>query len=190
MKAIYGMFIQIDQRFSNGIAKIDAVISQFDWYKFPRKVQQVLPTTMLSAQEPAVIKCFGNVQCSRIQFQKVSFILLYHKMLIQIVNECFYFRWWKPCIRISWCYVDFINSSECRQICGPLMHSHRKKGFHSKYHASYKKHQLPIVLYDETITATTASKDKQKRFFAVCVFSGYSPKSIIRSEPTALPHFH
>lgn len=65
-----------DQRFSNAVEEIDNAIVQLDWYLFPNEVQRFLPIMMQSAQEPIVVKCFGNILCARIQFQKVRFVLL------------------------------------------------------------------------------------------------------------------
>lgn len=52
--------------------KIEDTIILLDWYLFPSELQRALPTVVQSAQEPSVIKCFGNVSCARQQFKKVS----------------------------------------------------------------------------------------------------------------------
>lgn len=66
------MSFEPDQRLSNVIEEIDTEINQFDWYLFPHEIQKVLPIVISNAQEESVIKCFGNVSCSREQFNKVS----------------------------------------------------------------------------------------------------------------------
>lgn len=66
------MEFEPDQRFSNLTDGINDVIIQMVWYLFPSESRRVLPIVMQSAQEPLVVKCFGNVSCARKQFKKVS----------------------------------------------------------------------------------------------------------------------
>lgn len=56
---------------SNGI--ID-VITQFDWYLLPIEIKQMLPMLIINAQQPMLLKFFGNVSCSREQYKKVCVI--------------------------------------------------------------------------------------------------------------------
>lgn len=59
------------QRLTNSFDEVDDDLGQLDWYLFPIEIQRLLPMTIMNVQEPPVIKCFGNIQCSREQFKKV-----------------------------------------------------------------------------------------------------------------------
>lgn len=46
-------------------------IYQCNWYLFPIKVKQMLPTMMIATQKPAILCGIGNILCSRDAFKKV-----------------------------------------------------------------------------------------------------------------------
>lgn len=50
----------------------NATIGQFKWYLFPLKIQQLLPTTILNAQQEVGIECFGSAMCNRETFKMVN----------------------------------------------------------------------------------------------------------------------
>lgn len=52
--------------------KIEDEINQFNWYRFPQKVQHMLPTVMIVVQESAAVEFFGSISCDRECFKKVS----------------------------------------------------------------------------------------------------------------------
>lgn len=78
---LYGLFVflilfvtcELGEGVVNIFSEIDNEIVQSNWYLFPRNVQKMLPLVMINAQKPVVIKCFGNVACTRWQFRKVDF---------------------------------------------------------------------------------------------------------------------
>lgn len=83
---------KLDQQFSNAIDEVDDTNVQLDWYLFPSKIQRVLPIIIQSTQKAVVIKCFGNVLCARIQFQKVRFVSLLPYILDKTCNFTFSFQ--------------------------------------------------------------------------------------------------
>lgn len=62
---------ELGQRLSNSFAEIEDIFDQFDWYLLPIGVQRLLLIVIVNAQQPVVIKCFGNISGSREQFKKV-----------------------------------------------------------------------------------------------------------------------
>lgn len=60
-------------RVSIGFEDLNDLMNQFDWYSFPREVQQMLPVVMLNAQQTICFKCFGSHLCNRETFKKVRF---------------------------------------------------------------------------------------------------------------------
>lgn len=47
-------------------------LCQLDWHSFPMELQQLLPTFMSFAQQPVMIRGYGNTQCVRETFKKVE----------------------------------------------------------------------------------------------------------------------
>ena len=47
------------------------IIHQSDWYTFPDRIQSMLPTVIMAAQEPVVLQAFGELSCTRESFKKV-----------------------------------------------------------------------------------------------------------------------
>lgn len=64
---------KIGQRFSNAYEEIDDVIDQMDWNYLQLEMQQMMPIIIVNTQQPAFIKCFGSMVCSRETFKKVCY---------------------------------------------------------------------------------------------------------------------
>lgn len=62
---------ELSQHLTDEFDGIDEIFDQSDWYLFPFKIQQLLPTIMLNTQQPVYIKCFGGIPCNRQTFKKV-----------------------------------------------------------------------------------------------------------------------
>lgn len=60
------------QRMTNAFADINMMIGQFNWYLFPLEIKKMLPTIIMSAQEPVVLEVFGSIACSREAYHQVS----------------------------------------------------------------------------------------------------------------------
>lgn len=100
---------ELGQRFSNSFNEINDVFDQLSWYLLPIGIQRLLPITMANIQQPAVIKCFGNIFCSRNQFKKVSSI---NQFLLNDFIKCWNFiRWSMQHINTLWYFENFTN--EC-----------------------------------------------------------------------------
>lgn len=62
---------ELGQRISDAFSSINDALDQFHWYLLPIDVQRILPTIIINAQQPLVVRCFGNVPCERETFKKV-----------------------------------------------------------------------------------------------------------------------
>lgn len=63
---------EFGERASDGFDKLCDETCQLDWYSYPIKVQQMLPDIMIGTQKPVLIRGFGNIQCTRSAFNRVS----------------------------------------------------------------------------------------------------------------------
>ena len=55
----------------------DEIYQRIDWYTFPLDIQRMIPTILIGAQEPVILRGFGNVTCTRDAFKKVKFYAQY-----------------------------------------------------------------------------------------------------------------
>lgn len=62
---------EFGERAAAKFSKMDDEINQFEWYRYPIKIQRMIPTILISVQEPAVVKFFGSIACTRECFKKV-----------------------------------------------------------------------------------------------------------------------
>lgn len=74
LKTFILSFSELGQKLTNSFDKIEDLINQLDWYLLPIRIQNLLPTIIMNEQQPTVIRCFGNILCSRDQFKKVNLI--------------------------------------------------------------------------------------------------------------------
>lgn len=65
---------ELGQRLTDAFEEINDEIDRFEWYLFPSEIQRMLPTIMISAQQPVVLECFGSIAGSRETFKRVSLI--------------------------------------------------------------------------------------------------------------------
>lgn len=63
---------EIGQRLTNAFDEITGRFERLDWYLFPIRSQKLLPTITMNTHIPIVVKCFGVVEGSREQFERVS----------------------------------------------------------------------------------------------------------------------
>lgn len=56
---------ELGQIFGDRFGEIDDKINELDWYLLPLEIQQMLPTIMITTQQPNFMKCFGTVTGSR-----------------------------------------------------------------------------------------------------------------------------
>lgn len=64
---------ELGQRMTDAFDEISLEIDQFNWYLFPRDLQRTLLTIIPIAQQPVLLECFGNKDCTRETFKSVSF---------------------------------------------------------------------------------------------------------------------
>ena len=94
---MFGVFTQMfgvcefGQQLSGAFEEINDVYDQFVWYKFPCKVQQVLPTLIMIAQQPVELHVFGSISCDRITLKNVSKIFIFYEKKTKIQSIFFTF---------------------------------------------------------------------------------------------------
>lgn len=69
---LVGVACELSQRFCNAFIEVGDAVDQIDWYLLDNKLQRTLLPIMMYTQEPVIVKFFGNLSCSREQFQKVN----------------------------------------------------------------------------------------------------------------------
>lgn len=57
---------------TNGFDEIGEQIWQCEWYKFPDKLQRVMPTVINGIQQPVIITGFANLKLTRQSFKQVK----------------------------------------------------------------------------------------------------------------------
>lgn len=74
INALVSVFItsEITERISSEFDEINDMISEFDWYLFPLKMQKMLPLIMMSAQQTVEFEIFGSFYWNRVAFKKVT----------------------------------------------------------------------------------------------------------------------
>lgn len=71
------MFCELGEKVSKQFEMFDDALSQCNWYAFPLKIQRILIIFMANSQDPAFLRGYGNILCTRETFKKVirSFVL-------------------------------------------------------------------------------------------------------------------
>lgn len=62
---------ELCQRVTDSFDEINNRIMAFDWYKYPLKIQKLLPILLIGTQKPVVFECFGSISTLRETFKKV-----------------------------------------------------------------------------------------------------------------------
>lgn len=78
---------ELGQSGSNSFDEIDKTVSRLNWYLYPNGAQKILLMIIANVQQPAVIKCFGNVSCSRDQFKKVRMMNHLYPNVLQLIQN-------------------------------------------------------------------------------------------------------
>lgn len=76
--AVVFICCEFGQKLSKSFDRIDHVITQLDWYRFPVNVCKFLPTFIAGAQEPTVLRVFGSICCTRTDFKNVRSFSMVH----------------------------------------------------------------------------------------------------------------
>lgn len=63
---------ELCQIITNKFEEIEEMNEQLDWYLYPDKMKQMLPTIFCMLQKPVIFECFGSFSSSRESFKKVS----------------------------------------------------------------------------------------------------------------------
>lgn len=64
---------ELGQRVNLAFDECKEIIGQFEWYRFPKDTQRMLPLILHFTQQPIDIKCFGSAALDRVTFKKVRF---------------------------------------------------------------------------------------------------------------------
>lgn len=59
------------QSLTNQFHEVSDAICQSDWYSFSPDVKRMVMMIMMTAQQPVILRGFGNVLCTRETFKKV-----------------------------------------------------------------------------------------------------------------------
>lgn len=63
---------EIGHQFGTAFNEVDEIFMQIDFYLLPLEFQRILPMTAMYLQEPFVVRFFGSLSCTRVQFKMVS----------------------------------------------------------------------------------------------------------------------
>lgn len=63
---------EIGERVSGAFDEICSAIEELNWYMLPNRLQKVLPSILINAQQPVALKCFGSIFCARDTFKRAS----------------------------------------------------------------------------------------------------------------------
>lgn len=63
---------EFGERARNGFEELYNIVCMSNWYLFSIDIQQALSVVMVASQRPVVIRGFGNIQCTRHNFNGVS----------------------------------------------------------------------------------------------------------------------
>lgn len=66
------LFCDFGQKVTDQFSEIDDMIYFSDWYTFPKEIQRILPTVLMTAQQPVILEGFANLKCTREAFNKVN----------------------------------------------------------------------------------------------------------------------
>lgn len=83
------------------------VLNQCNWYSFPLDLQRMLVTFMSGTQQPALIRGYANIECTRDAFKNVNERKTIAKAtgMVCLFMIFFYFRPFMGDFRISWRFV-------------------------------------------------------------------------------------
>ena len=65
-------FCEFGHHVHNSFDDLNAAIDQLNWFRFPLKIQKMLPIIMTGCQHPKSIKGYGDVLCIRDTSKKVK----------------------------------------------------------------------------------------------------------------------
>lgn len=65
---------ELGQRVTDIFASINGKFEEFAWYSYPKAMQRMLPTILITVQKPVDIKCFGSFAANREGYRKVRII--------------------------------------------------------------------------------------------------------------------
>lgn len=66
------IFCQFGEMVIDRFEKFHSELWQCDWYACPGEIQRMYLMFMVNAQQPAVIKGYANILCTREMFKKVG----------------------------------------------------------------------------------------------------------------------
>lgn len=72
---------ELSQRTSEAFEGINDILMQYKWYLFPMELKRILPTMIITAQQPILLECFGSISCCRDCFKKVCEIFVFNSLL-------------------------------------------------------------------------------------------------------------
>lgn len=71
------VFCEFGENVSEQFGKLNKAIYKCRWYSFPMDMQKMIQIILVSTQQPVNLRGYGNVECSREAFNRVSLRLFF-----------------------------------------------------------------------------------------------------------------
>lgn len=69
---LFLIFCEFGEQMSGLFGGIYEQIFSLDWYTYPVELQRIMPVILMNSQKPVVLKGFGNVPVTRLNFKSVN----------------------------------------------------------------------------------------------------------------------
>lgn len=69
------IFCELGDMVSSQFVVFNDSLERLNWYLFPIEMQKMMIIVMAKTQQPALLRGFGNIVCTRETFKKVIFTL-------------------------------------------------------------------------------------------------------------------
>lgn len=109
---------ELSQRVNLAFNECNDTIDHLEWYRFPAKIQQILPIILIYTQQPVELTYFGSTGLNRDRFKRASQINYLRNFLLvkSVDSELYaYFRWSIRHIHILQFLGNFITEEDCPQ---------------------------------------------------------------------------
>lgn len=106
------IFCNLGENMTTRFSQIDNLIYCCDWYTFPYEIQRILPTVMMSAQQPIIFQGFANLKCTREAFKKVKCKYILWQLMEKCLIFFVVFRWFKEDSLILWHFNNLHTNNQ------------------------------------------------------------------------------
>lgn len=92
---------EFGERLTMQFVVFSETISQCRWYTYPIEMQRILPILIANTQQPGFIESYGNIECTRDSFKKVSNSHKCRFMVGSVTGTDFHFLFFFAKIKLS-----------------------------------------------------------------------------------------